>query len=58
MRSGSYLKYAGASFILFIYQALVHQFNLSTVLILIFIFFLCTVLMFFPTFLMGYTLFE
>jgi len=38
-----------------IYQALVHQFNLSAAPILIFIFFLCAVLMFIPTFLMGGT---
>lgn len=37
------------------YQALVHQLNLSAALILIFIFFLCAVLMFIPTFLMGGT---
>ncbi|NIM13481.1 MAG: hypothetical protein GTO45_15320 [Candidatus Aminicenantes bacterium] len=54
---------AGGSFILLlvfpylsqIYQGLVHQLNLSYTLILIFIFFLCAVLMFIPTFLMGGT---
>ncbi len=54
---------AGGSFILLlvfpylpqIYQGLVHQLNLSYTLILIFIFFLCAVLMFVPTFLMGGT---
>lgn len=54
---------AGGSFILLlvfpylsqIYQGSVHQLNLSYTLILIFIFFLCAVLMFIPTFLMGGT---
>ena len=38
-----------------IFRALVHQLNLSAAPILIFIFFLCAVLMFIPTFLMGGT---
>ena len=42
-------------FLTHIYQGLVHQFNLSPALILIFIFFLCAVLMFIPAFLMGGT---
>ncbi|UCH97355.1 MAG: fused MFS/spermidine synthase, partial [Candidatus Aminicenantes bacterium] len=42
-------------FLSHIYQGLVHQFNLSSASILIFIFFLCAVLMFIPTFLMGGT---
>jgi spermidine synthase len=42
-------------FLSHIYQALVHQLNLSPASILIFIFFLCAVLMFIPSFLMGGT---